>query len=157
MNNENNSTNTDLAMNLNDHSHGATAVTAVQVDDHQRIKLTANLFGIHFQLKLEPAIYYFSETLSEDYEGGYWQFYRLSNGGFYMAPEQDYNFKVNAINGFAGALSADALGLTACLYAYSHLSFGEGKFAETCAEHYHLLLDFACVHKEAGSILRAID
>ena len=157
MNNENTPSNTDLAMNFNDHSHEASTVTALKVPDNERIKISSDLFGFFFPMRLEPAIYYFSENLSEDYEGGLWQFYTLSNGGFYMAPEQDDPFKVSAINGFEGELSADALGLTACLYAYSHLSFGEGKFAEICAEHYHLLLDFACEHKEAGLILRAID
>jgi len=56
-----------------------------------------------------------------------------------------------------GQMTADALGITACLYAYSNLSFGSGAFAETCAEHYHLLRKFAMYHTEVRSILRAID
>jgi len=43
------------------------------------------------------------------------------------------------------------------LYAYSNLSFGTGAFAESCAEHYHWLREFAIGHVEVRSILRAID
>ena len=132
-------------------------VTAILVLDNQRLNITADLFGFFFPMKLEPAIYHFAGTLSEEYQGGYWAFYHLSNGGFYMAPDDEERFKVSSMNGFEGTLTADALGIAVCLYAYSHLSFGEGKFAESCAEHYHRLLDYACDYPEAGVILRVID
>ena len=157
MNDENTNLNIQSEMTANDHSPEQASIKALQVPDNLRIQTTADIFGMHFPMKLEPAIFYFADMLAEEYRGGHWQFYTLSNGGFYMAPEQDEPFQVSSMNGFEGELSADALGITACLYAYSHLSFGEGKFAEICAEHYHRLLDFACEHKEAGSILRAID
>ncbi|MCB1841848.1 MAG: antirestriction protein [Halioglobus sp.] len=63
--------------------------------------------------------------MAEAYTGGYWHFYVLSNGGFYMAPEGDSVFKVSCDNYFTGKLSADALGITACLYTYSHISFSQ--------------------------------
>ena len=84
-------------------------------------------------------------------------FYEIGRGGFYMAPDVDHGFDVVCENGFNGTMSADALGITACLYSYSHLSFGEGAFAETCAEQYHLLRAFAMDHVEAGAILAACD
>ena len=43
--------------------------------------------------------------------------YQLSNGGFYMAPAADRLFHVICKNQFEGDLTADALGITACLYA----------------------------------------
>jgi hypothetical protein len=114
-------------------------------------------FGIRFPFKLEPTIYAFAEHLSPDYRGGYWHFYLLSNGGFYMAPESDTTFRVVSDNGFAGDMTANALGITVCLYAYSHLSFDGDAFAHLCAEHYHRLREFALDHREAGAILAAID
>ena len=98
-----------------------------------------------------------AERLAADYHGAYWEFITLSNDSFYMAPRSETLFAVSCENGFVGQLSADALGITACLYAYSHLSFGDGEFAQTCARHYHLLRDWAMAHVEAGAILRAID
>ncbi len=143
--------------NFNDIENSEATIKAILVPDNGRLSITANLFGFLFPMKLEPVIYHFAETLSEDYCGGYWAFYRLSNGGFYMAPDDDERFKVSSMNGFEDTLTADALGISACLYAYSYLSFGEGKFAESCAEHYHRLLDYACEHPEAGVILQVID
>ena len=54
-------------------------------------------------------------------------------------------------------MSADALGITACLYAYSHLSFAQNSFGELCAQHYHWLREYALDHSEAGAIFAAID
>lgn len=75
-----------------------------------------------------------------------------------MAPHSEQLYSVSCDNGFEGQLSADALGITACLYTYSHLSFSDLKgFAEICAEHYHLLRAYMLEHKEAAIILRTID
>ncbi len=74
-----------------------------------------------------------------------------------MAPDSGGTFRVVCENGFEGQLSADALGLTACLYAYSHLSFSDGHVTEVCAEQYHLVRDYAMDHDEVRAILAAID
>ena len=54
---------------------------------------------------------------------GSWELYTLSNGGFYMAPDIAQTWEVSCPNYYAGTLSSDALGIVACLCAYSHLSF----------------------------------
>ena len=133
------------------------AVTRKLVPDEQRLDTTAELFGIHFPLKLEPAIYTFASNLSEDYAGGYWNFYSLSNGGFWMAPDDGQMYRVACENGFEGQLSAEALGIVTCLYAFSHLSFGENHFADICGQHYHLLREYVMEHAEVVAILGAID
>lgn len=108
-------------------------------------------------MRLEPTVFDMAGRLAAEYRGGYWLFYGLSNGGFYMAPRSDTVFDVSCMNGFEGQLSADALGIAACLYTYSHLSFGEGDFAAICADHYHLLRELVMEHREVKVILRAID
>ena len=123
----------------------------------RRVKQTSTVFGIHFPMQLEPTAYALAARLSPDCSGGYWEFYALDNGGFYMAPRSNASFKVNADNGFSGELSGDALGITACLYAYSQLSFGDGVFAATCARQYHWLRDYMLEHAEVRAILAAID
>ena len=126
--------------------------------DKERARHADALFGINFPLRLEPAIFDFAGRLSQDYGGGLWLFYALCNGGFYMAPQSDRRFRVSSENGFEGELSADALGITACLYAYSHLSFTPvGQFHEACAEQFHFVRAFALDHPEAAAILAAID
>lgn len=129
----------------------------IVVPEAQRMNVVDKLFGIQYVLILEPAVFRFAETLASKYKGAYWTFHTLGNGGFYMSPRSDTIFAVGCENGFEGKLSADALGIVACLYAYSHLSFGDDEFAETCAAQYHLLREFVFQHPEAKKILRAID
>ena len=132
-------------------------LTCTLVPEDRRIAHTADLFGIHFPLRLEPFVFDVAAKLSRDYKGGYWHFYAVSNGAFYMAPDSDRFFHVSCENCFEGDLSADALGITVCLYAYSHLSFSDSDFAETCARQYHWLREYMLEHPEAAAILGAID
>ena len=134
------------------------AITRQLVSTAQRIKVTADLFGIHFPMRIEPCVYALTDSIASEYNGAYWEFYTLSNVGFYMAPVDDMMFDIACENGYEGKLSADALGITACLYAYSHLSFSDNDtFVDTYAKNYHLLREFMLEHKEVGAILRAID
>ena len=129
-----------------------------RVAEDQRCIVTADHFGIHFPLQLEPTIFALAANLSSDYVGGYWDFYKLGNGGFYMAPDSGPRFQVISPNGYESFMSADAFGITVCLFAYSHLSFGNREdFAEICSSHYHWLREFAMEHAEAGAILATID
>lgn len=115
------------------------------------------LFGVRF-LWIESFVFDTASSLSPDYSGGNWQFHSLSNGGFYMVPDGQADYKVECDNGFEGRLSAEAFGIVSCLYAYSLLSFSaDGDFAGVCANHYHLLREFALGHPEAQKILAAID
>jgi len=133
-----------------------TKISSHLVPEADRVNFVHGLFGLHFPLCLEPTVFNMAGMLAKDYCGGYWQFYALSNGGFYMAPDA-HAFEVVCENGYVGQLSGEALGITACLYAFSHLSFGGDVFAEVCAEHYHLLREYALGHPEARGILAAID
>ncbi len=143
---------------------GGNTVTRQIVPEASRMETVDKLFGIQYVLKLEPTVFQFAEHLADNYDYGYWQFYTLSNGGFYMAPQSkaavsvsDTVYNVCCPNGYDGQMTADALGIVACLYSYSNLSFGDGEFAELCANHYHWLRAYAMEHKEVCSILRAID
>ena len=117
-----------------------------------------NLFGLNFPFELEPHVFDTASALSTDYRGGYWEFYDLSNGGFYMAPESETPFRVLSPNGYEGVLSADAFGITVCLYAYSNLSFKTIKSISTIyARQYHWLREYSMDHAEVAEILRATD
>ncbi len=135
----------------------STSTTRQLVQENMRVNTADRIFGNSFPLQFEPFVYGMASNLSRDYDGGYWHFYTLSNDAFYMAPHSDKVFKVSCENGYEGDLSADALGIVCCLYAYSHLSFGEGDFAQTCAEQYHLLREYMFEHSEVALILGAID
>lgn len=135
-----------------------TVVTRTLIPEDQRLSYTAKIFGAHWPMVLEPVVYGITDRMAEDYHGGYWNFYALDNGGFYMAPDCDQIFQVSCDNYFTGELSADALGITSSLYAFSHCSFSKDKvFGRLCADHYHRLRAYIFEHPEVASILRAID
>jgi hypothetical protein len=134
------------------------SVTRHHVSEKLRLAYTARLFGVRFPMNIEPAIYAVTRHLASAYDGGYWGFYHLSNGGFYMAPSSGDRFSISCDNGFEGNVSADVLGIIACLYAYSHLSFTNNEdLAEICTNHYHWLREYMLQHAEAQTILKAID
>lgn len=132
-------------------------ITRQLVAEDQRTKITADLFGVYFPLQLESFVFSMASRLSEDYGGGYWLFYTLDNGGFYMAPDSDRRLQAVSPNGWEGFMTADAFGIAVCLFAYSNLSFGSGQFAETCTEQYHVLREYMMNHAEARAILAATD
>ena len=84
-------------------------ITRNAVPTHRRTAVTAKLFGLNFPMKLEPLIFNLTDHISDNYAGGYWDFYILSNGGFYMSPRNDEPFNVSCENGHEGQLSGDAL------------------------------------------------
>jgi hypothetical protein len=106
-------------------------------------------------LTVERAVCDALDELAPEYHGGYWQFYELSNGGFYMAPATESLRICVPGNHFDDLFSADAAGIVACLFAYGRLSSVDD--SDAMAEHYYWLRDFAVEHSEAGKILSAID
>jgi len=128
------------------------------LNESERIQFPAQLFGTYFPFQVEPTIYQMASYISDQYQGSLWRMYRLSNGAFCMVPDSEKDFTVVCENFFQGKLSADAFGVTACLYAYSYLSFSDNPtLAELCANQYHWLREYALEHPEANAIMAAID
>jgi hypothetical protein len=127
------------------------------VPEDRRLSVPEKLFGHHF-LAIENAVYYFANNLSPDYQGGYWDFYTLSNGGFYMTPSGTDSYHLSCDNFFEGDLLANAFGITCCFYAYSHLSFSEDEgLSALCTRHYHWLREAILDHPDGGKIFAATD
>jgi len=134
---------------------GAPKVQAHLVLEDARIGTLPRHFGARM-MTVEHTVYNFMREFVAEYKGGFWDFYDLSNGGFYMAPNSDpVKFSVHT-NGFEGTLSADAAGITVCLFTFSHLSFQQPS-QDVFSRHFYALREFALDHKEVGSIFAAID
>jgi hypothetical protein len=134
-----------------------TLITRKELQGRSRNTHAARLFGVRF-LWIESFVFETASSLSEQYEAGRWDYFVLSNRGFYMAPSTPERIRAACANGFNGELSRDAFGMTCCLYAYSFLSFSADRgFAEKCATHFHRLREAALLQPEALSILSAID
>lgn len=140
---------------MNAYATTAEPIEVHEVPESERAQVLPRHFGRHM-LTVEQAIFTFMRELAPKDTGGYWRFLELGNGGFYMAPEDRGRFEIRVEgNGFEGEMSADAAGITACLFAFSHLSFQLPD--ESIAQHYHQLREFALDHPEVGRIFAAID
>jgi len=129
-------------------------ITVTIVPEFERLEQLPNKFGKQF-LRVESAIYQFMEKLCKQYNGGYWDFYRLSNGGFFMAPSMANNVKIAwSENYFEGTMTVNAAGVVACLFAYSAIA---GQGSEEATEQFYKLRDYAQRHDEQDLIFRAID
>mgnify|MGYP000645732381 FL=1 len=75
-----------------------------------------------------------------------------------MYPESDHLFHADCDNGFVGDVTTKVLGVSACLYAFSNLSFSDHKrLSELCTQHYHWLREFVPEMGEEGQILAMCD
>ena len=107
---------------------------------------------------VESTVYAWLRKLSPDYDGGFWEFHTLSNGGFFMQPVTNSRFQVDSPNGASASMTARDAGITATLFALSHISFHPAA-PETISRHFELLheyLDFL-PERSVADILRITD
>jgi hypothetical protein len=138
-----------------DDSDNSLPITACRLSEGARLDALPRHFGTHL-LRLEDTVFDFMRQFDARYIGGYWDMFTLSNNGFYMSTGRDPVTLSVESNGFKGEMSADAAGITVCLFAYSHLSF-QFPEDETFARHFYRLRAFALDHPEANLIFAAID
>ncbi|ENF6041068.1 antirestriction protein [Citrobacter amalonaticus] len=139
----------------------AALITATLLPDAQRL----HFWPLHFSsipqwILLEPHIFGWMDRLCENYSGGIWNFYTLSNGGVFMAPEPDGDTGdkwtlFNAMNGNRAEMSAEAAGIVTCLMAFSHHACRIE--CDAMNEHYYRLRDFTLNHPECRAIMHLID
>lgn len=129
-------------------------VATLVADEGQRLNCLPNIAGNRCVV-LEHTIYDMLRGMTDDYDGGYWDYYSLSNGGFYMAPKTEKRFHLRCENMFEHEVNAETAGIIACAMAYSHLSFLPN--GERFATSYHLLSDYIFQHPDAGLIRAALD
>jgi hypothetical protein len=130
-------------------------VKAVRVPDSKRLNALPRYFGRQ-SMTGEALVYQSLQSVWVGYSGGFWDFFELTNGGFYMAPRLEEPLRIQCDgNGFDGNMSCDAAGIVACLMAFNALAWQtrEVHFGEL----YYKLRDFAAQHAEVASIFAAID
>ncbi|EIS3891513.1 antirestriction protein [Salmonella enterica] len=137
-----------------------TLITTTPVPDEDRPDFWPRHFrGVPQWILLEPRIFAWTDRLCADYHGGIWQFYTLSNGGAFMAPEADDGEDTwslfNVMNGNSADMSPEAAGITACLLEYSHHACRTG--SDLMTAHYYRLRDYALNHPECSAIMYITD
>lgn len=135
-------------------------VTAALVAEKARMSFLPAYFGPRFFLRGETLVYAWLQRLSKNYEGGNWDYYTLSNGGFYMAPTMEGLLRIVVEgNGFVGNMSADAAGIVVTLYTLGQLARENHRIndVDNLIKRYHFLREFVYGHAERRMIFSAID
>lgn len=134
-----------------------TPQTASIVPEERRQEFLPTLFGLSLLIVAENAVYNFMDRLSPlDYGGGFWDFYEHDGKPLFLAPQSKSRFRITGeITGFQGEVSAEAAGIIATLFAFSHLSFQYQ--SDYLSEGYGRLYAYAAEHQEASEIFQAID
>ncbi|GAB2881129.1 antirestriction protein [Pseudoduganella ginsengisoli] len=129
-------------------------ITAAVIPEESRLEALPQAFGLA-GLWVESMTYGFMRNIDPTYTGGYWDFFNLSNNGFYMAIQNGKPQRISTPNGYEAQVSADAAGIIASLYALGNLANRTEK--DLFIEKYHQLMDYARTHPERGEILAAVD
>lgn len=130
---------------------------AVIVPDNARQDFLPVLFGHSHLIVAENAVYALMERLSPlDYRGGSWDFYEHQGKPLFVAPRSKTRFRITGdVTCFQGEVSAEAAGIIATMFAFSHLSFQLQ--SERLVEGYERLYAYSADHPEASEIFQAID
>ncbi|MBN3856703.1 antirestriction protein [Paraburkholderia sp. Ac-20340] len=130
-------------------------ITSAVVPHELRLMVLPRYLGGHY-VAGESLVYDWAARLCSNYDHGSWNYFALSNGGFYMAPVNMGRVHVRwHLNGYNDMMGADAFGITVTLFALCHLA--EKTQDDTIIDRFHQLREFATQHVEAANILRAID
>lgn len=136
-------------------------ITRKIISEKHRGKILPRFIGNPY-LIFEQNIYGYTDHFTDEYHGGFWDFYELSNGGFYMSLSSDKELTfTNPDNYFSESMDADTISIIINLYVFNHLAFKyHDKNEATSARFthlYHHLFDYAETHPNATLIMRAID
>lgn len=142
----------------------ATSIVRTEVPEDERINFLPKHVGGYYLL-LEQAMFNCASDICDGYEGGFWSYYELSNGGWYLAPDLGSRGNeldvVVASNGYSGQMTDDALGLVVTITIVNHLMWdihlNDEPMARRLSDTYYLLRDYAAEHPEAAAIYGAID
>ncbi|CAI2140793.1 Antirestriction protein [Serratia fonticola] len=137
----------------------STTLSATVVPENQRPRFWHQHFGsIPQWFLLETHVFNWLDRLCADYHGAMWDFYTLSNGGAFIAPDADDDKPwslFNSLNGNGAEMSAQAAGITACLMAYSHHACRTE--SEAMTDHFYRLREYALHHPDSRAIFALID
>lgn len=128
------------------------------ISDAQRPDFWFNYFGkIKGWATFEVVTFTTLGQFCEAYNGGYWEYCSLSNGGAFIYPDinADTLTLFNMHNGNEALVSCEAAGIVVCLILYSIWSFQTK--SEVMCDRFYQLRDYALQHPESAAIFHLID
>ena len=136
-------------------------IEASQVKEERRMAFLLRHIGPRWASSFEQLLNQWMKRLSCDYSGDYWNYFELSNGGFYLTPSATKKtFLMTSTNFARENVSADAAGIIVTMLALTELMGimdckGDGGL-DNIIERYNSLRDFAIEHHERERIFSII-
>lgn len=99
-------------------------ISASLVAESDRLDFIPNLFSanVFMVVNFEAAVYSFASTFISEYNGGFWDFWTLSNGSGFMAlPENETYYAENNMNYSCGNFTGKEMGIIVTSFALSYL------------------------------------
>lgn len=96
-----------------------TCCDAVRLEGAQRLTFLPDLFGGDFMTS-EASVYAYAHRYCPEYQGGFWHFYRLPDGGGFMAPDTPELLLCNTANGFEQTVSGEVAGIILTALVLNH-------------------------------------
>ncbi|WP_287003973.1 antirestriction protein [Sphingobium sp.] len=130
---------------------------AMLVPEERRDFFLPAMFGSTLLIVAENAVYTLMQRLAPcDYDGGLWNFYERDGQALFLAPTCKPRLRIgSSITEYRGEVSAEAAGIIATLFTFSHLSFHYE--SQLLVDGYHRLYACLAEHPEAVDIFQAID
>jgi len=138
-----------------------TCCDAVRLEGAQRLTFLPDLFGGDFMTS-EASVYAYAHRYCPEYQGGFWHFYRLPDGGGFMAPDLPELLLCNTANWFEQTVSGEVAGiiLTALVLnprSSVHSNHDHEELCRHFCRRHEQLMDFIDSHPDSAAIWRALD
>ena len=148
---------TDISVSA--HNDDITPIHKFECPMHQRMGFLPKYLG-RAHVQFQSHVYVFAHQLIKGYDGGYWEFYHLTNGGFLMEWDNSNNITINSPNGSCAEVDTETASIVLNLMVLSELSFSLLVDADTLdkvVHCFHALREFALNHPNSATILKLID
>ena len=153
----NKETHSQASINIDDFT--TITVSKTQCTLGQRLYFLPHYLG-RAHAVFQNCLFYLAKQFLEPYDGGYWEFYHLSNGGFVMALDDENAITVNSPNGSSATVDAETASIVVCLMTLSDLSFNlqtDSDELHKVVTSFHALREFALEHPNSNTILKLVD
>ncbi|MGY0160681.1 antirestriction protein [Edwardsiella tarda] len=133
----------------------------LNVEECNRLSFLPYLFGDDFMLA-ELQVYALARKLIPEYEGGFWHFIRLPDGGGFMMPDCGKVHMINGENWFDRTISAEAAGIILTSLAINRRCWTQHDCGNTALTELYIQRDtqlwsYIEFHPECDAIYTALD
>lgn len=113
-------------------------------------------------LPFENVLYKKMGELCPAYTGGCWSYYSLSNGGWYMVPDDHDTYELTNWEGKRYPMSKDGAGLTVTQFLVNHLSWyyhqkGDDEARRAAIANFEALQEYSRQHPDGETIRMVLD